>query len=80
MLFFAKYSVKLGVSLQLIPTYTIYMEIVKIYSVERILSGWRVVNLPWAGRVSLRSQETTDNTLRAGNAPMFWRKFNGREV
>jgi hypothetical protein len=30
--------------------------------------------------VPLRSQKLTDNTLRAGNAPMFWRKFNGREV
>ena len=28
----------------------------------------------------LRSHWPTDNTLRAGNAPMFWRKFTGREV
>jgi hypothetical protein len=30
--------------------------------------------------VSLRSHWPTDNTLRVGNVPMFWRKFNGREV
>jgi len=30
--------------------------------------------------VPLRSHWPTDNTLRAGNAPMFWRKFNGREL
>jgi hypothetical protein len=30
--------------------------------------------VPW------RSQLPTDKTLRAGNAPMFWRKFIGREV
>jgi len=30
--------------------------------------------VPW------RSHPPTDKTLRAGNAPMFWRKFTGREV
>jgi hypothetical protein len=30
--------------------------------------------VPW------RSHLATDKTLRAGNAPMFWRKFIGREV
>ena len=30
--------------------------------------------MPW------RSHSATDKTLRAGNAPMFWRKFIGREV
>jgi len=30
--------------------------------------------VPW------RSHSATDNTLRAGNAPVFWRKFIGREV
>jgi hypothetical protein len=45
-----------------------------------IIGGWRVVNLPLAGRVPWRSHVATDKTLRAGNAPMFWRKFTGREV
>jgi len=30
--------------------------------------------------VSWRSHSATDKTLRAGNAPMLWRKFIGREV
>ena len=30
--------------------------------------------MPW------RSHSTTDKTLRADNAPMFWRKFIGRKV
>jgi len=30
--------------------------------------------VPW------RSHPATDKTLRACNAPMFWRKFIGREV
>jgi len=30
--------------------------------------------VPW------RSHSATDKTLRAGNAPIFWRKFTGREV
>jgi len=39
-----------------------------------------VVNLPWAGRVPWRSHPATDKTLRACDAPMFSRKFIGREV
>jgi hypothetical protein len=27
-----------------------------------------------------RLHSATDKTLRAGNAPVFWRKFIGREV
>jgi hypothetical protein len=45
-----------------------------------IIGGWRVVNLPCASRVPWRSHSATDKTLRAGNAPVFWRKFIGREV
>jgi hypothetical protein len=62
-----------------------YLETVKIVLKESfvddvIIGGWRVVNLPLAGRVPWRSHLATDKTLRAGNALMFWRKFNGREV
>jgi hypothetical protein len=45
-----------------------------------IIGGWRVVNLPSAGRMPWRSHSPIDKTLRAGNAPMLWRKFIGREV
>jgi len=30
--------------------------------------------------VPLRSHSPADKTLRAGNTPILWRKFNGREL